>query len=58
MNEKDNCEGYCPYCNSTNIEYASTELSGEGLFREVNCLDCDKCFKEWYAIIYTATTYE
>ena len=57
MNEKS-CEGKCPYCNSEHIEYDASEMSGEGLFQDVQCLDCNKWFKEWCAVIYTATTYE
>lgn len=55
---KKQSQGQCPFCDSSNIEYGSTELDCEMLSYDCTCKDCGKSFREWYLLAYVETFYQ
>ncbi len=51
------CLGQCPYCDSKNIDYASSEILDNTLRYPATCEDCDGEFNEDYNIVYCETNY-
>ena len=58
-----NDEGNCPVCGSSNVEYGNIEIDGcfddgtPSAFYPVECKDCGKSGREWYALQYAHTEY-
>lgn len=46
------CQGNCPNCNSTNLEYKSFNNEGEYGYYPFYCEDCNSDGKEYYNLIY------
>ena len=51
------CLGKCPYCDSDNISYDTTEILDNTLRYPAVCLDCEGDFNEDYVIEYAETQY-
>lgn len=46
-------EDHCPYCNSTDIEYGSLELTlDQQLYRRCFCPNCEHKFEQWYELSF------
>ena len=46
------CAGFCPKCDSDNIEYFGSEPDGEQLVYSACCEDCKLEFHEYYHVKY------
>lgn len=48
-------QGACPKCGSYNIEYVGTNMTGDYIGYEFECLDCGCHATDWYELTYTET---
>ena len=46
-------QGHCPKCGSEDINYGSSETSGESIYYEGDCNDCGSDFHEWYDLKFS-----
>jgi len=49
---KQSQQGYCPQCQSQNLQYETCINDGEQLYYPFACNDCDYEGKEWYRLTY------
>ena len=47
---KSNESGFCPFCNSANIDFDSSEMDFPYMWYPWTCLDCGKEGYEYYKI--------
>lgn len=50
MKVKSNKNGYCPLCNSTNLDYDNIEIEGEAVYYPYKCKDCGTEGEEWHLL--------
>lgn len=43
-----NSEDKCPYCNSTDIEIGTLEISDDMAHHPCTCKNCNRTFEQWY----------
>ena len=46
-------QGHCPNCGSADINYGTSELSGESIYYEADCNECKSFLHEWYDLKFS-----
>ena len=46
-------QGHCPKCGSADINYGTSELSGESMYYEADCNTCEAQLHEWYDLKFS-----
>ena len=57
MRKQTQCEGHCPFCNSTDIEVEEDGLEDDYYYYNWRCCSCNSTFTEWYSMHYVETEY-
>ena len=47
--------GHCANCESSNIEYLTSDIDNEQVLYDYKCLDCNNTGIEYYALNYIET---
>lgn len=47
-----NKQGYCPVCNSSQLNYGSVELEWDMMYYPWECADCGAEGEEWYNVSF------
>lgn len=48
-----NEQGFCPRCNSGNLDYGAVRLEGEMCYFPYTCEDCGQQGEEWYSMEFS-----
>ena len=50
--------GECPICKSNNIEYGDSEIDGDTIWYDCECVDCDTYYTEYHDIVLSSIEVE
>jgi len=51
---ENSVEGECPKCGSADLDYSTPNVSGGGVYFDVECEGCGITFQEWFEIEFDA----
>lgn len=57
MEERNFCEGRCPKCGSSKLEWYDSGIEGGSYYGAFECKSCGCQGKEWYDLVYSETIF-